>query len=274
MAELYDWAAAPFRASLTHMRAFIAVTVLGLCAIAPADADPEEPYLSAAFVEGRYDDAARTAAATPTADTHAFAARALLAKAMCGDGQPPADLLSKARAHAEASLSLDPHHIEGRLQLAIARSLIARPLGTRASLDAGHGGAIRDLTRSVLADDPGNAYAHGMMAVWHIEVIRRGGRIGAAIMGADIDTARNHYREAVAAKPDDASIHWQYARALAALNPKRFKADITTALDAARDTTHETALEATMAKRAETLARLMAAGDDRVTKAAAADDML
>lgn len=211
-----------------------------------------------AFHEGRYDEAATRAARVETADARAFAARALLAKAVCGEGEPPATLLLRARAMAAEAVALEPGHAEGRLQLAIARSLIARALPARRAMAEGR--EARALAEAVLRDTPGNAYAHGFLAIWHLEVIRRGGGLGAAWMGADLVEARSHYRLAVAARPGDAAIHWQYARALAAIDPERFSAEIAEALAAARRAPLEGDVETVMAMRADRLASLMEGG--------------
>lgn len=244
------------------------VLLLSIAIGQPAIADDLGASLHMAFHEGRYEQAADQATNLETATAQAFAARALLAKAVCGEGEPPMGLLKMARTHAEAAVSMDPAHPEGRLQLAIATSLMARPLPARQAM--GEGRNARALAEAVLADDPGNAYAHGFLAVWHLEVYRRGGRIGAALMDADLDHARGHYRRAIEARPGDASIHWQYARALAALNPKRFRDEIETALNAARAAPVEGNVEAVMAGRAERLSEVLATEDRRTVAAFAA----
>ncbi len=235
---------------------------------APAFADDRDDAMHLAFHEGRYDEAARTATRFKTADARAFAARALLAKAVCGDAPPPEELLAAAREQAEAALALDPRHVEGRLQLAISRSLAARSLPMRRA--SAEGRAARALAEAVLADMPDNPYAHGFLAVWHLEVIRRGGGLGAALMGADLDAARTHYARATALRPGDAAIHWQYARALAAIDPRRFAADIEAALDAAQRAPTEGRVEEVMAARAGRLAAVFADRNDRAAAALAA----
>ena len=246
------------------------IALLALTVAPAGNAETSIHAMQVAFHEGRYEEAAQTAASASTADAYALAARALLAKGMCGPGQPPADLLELATTHAQAALEIDPAHLEGRLQLAISRSLTARPLSTRQALRTGYAKDAKKLAESVLADDPDNAYAHGFLAVWHVEVIRRGGSIGAAMMDADIDDARDHYAKAIASMPGDASIHWQFARALAATNVRRFRSEIETALIAAESAPIETPLERVMASRAARLAALMQTQSTRAVQAEAA----
>ena len=72
-------------------------------------------------------------------------------------------------------------------------------------------------------------------------------------MGASVRKARRHYSAAIQSAPDDASIHWQYARALTALNAKRYREEITSSLDAALGCQTETQLEDVMQRRAKAL---------------------
>ncbi len=226
-----------------------------LIATSPAAAADEGPNMLA-FTEGRYTQAAleATEQVPESPDALAFAARCYLAQAMSADNFiPPQDAVVRAEALARQALETDPDHIEGRLQLAIALSLRARPLTTRQAMKAGYGGDAKDLAKAVLEDDPTNQYAHGFLAIWNIEVVRRGGSIGSSVLGASVKKARRHYESAVAQDNDDASTYWQYARALTALNAKKYRAEIDLALDAAVTSSTDSELERVMQARAQTL---------------------
>lgn len=210
---------------------------------APASADPIEQ----AFASGRFLQSAEMAQRAGGADNFARAARAMLADAII-EGEPTESRLNEAEALARQALSLDPDHVEGRLQLAITLSLKARQMSTREALDSGYGGTSRDLVKDVLKADPDNVYAQGFMAVWNIEVVRRGGGLGAAFMGASVQKARAHYTRAIETGEADPSLHWQYARALAALNARKYEDEIATCLD-----------RAITAKADDTLTRIMQA---------------
>ena len=222
-----------------------------LWAAMPAAADFRAA--SEAFRAGKYDAAFAQAGAELTADSHAFRARTLLAKAMCGENDPPRALVDQALAEAEAALALDPAHLEGRLQKAISLSLILRPMSVSEARKTGYGELFKALAEGVLQADPANHYAHGFLAVWHVEVERRGGMIGAAIMGASLKSARRHYDEAVRLAPDDIGLRWQWARALAALDAKKHFAEIEEALEAAVATAPATDLDRVMKGRAARL---------------------
>ncbi len=207
-----------------------------------------------AFTEGRYSDAVSLAAESGAPDDLAFAARCLLADAMSTpDHIPPQAIVEQAETLARQALEVESSHIEGRLQLAIALSLRARPLTTRQAMNAGYGSDAKKLATAVLEDDPTNAYAHGFLAVWNIEVVRRGGSFGSSILGASVKKARRHYHAAIAADHDDASTHWQYAKALTALNAKKYRDEIDAALEAALSANTDSTLEGVMQARAEEL---------------------
>ncbi len=247
-------------AKLPHMRCLFTLFLL----LTPA-AFADQAAQLVAFTEGRYDEAVTLAEAEPSADNLAFAARSLLAEAMSAPDQvPPQTLALQAEAFARRAIAADAGHVEGRLQLAIALSLRARPLSDRAARRSGFGSEAKTLAEAVLKDDPANAYAHGFMAVWNIEVVRRGGGLGAAIMGASVRQGKRHYTHAIATNADDASTHWQYARALTALNARKYRRDIDTALAAAMAAHPGSALERTMQARA---AKLKTALDTQSHKA-------
>lgn len=207
----------------------------------------------AAFRAGRYDLALVEAAALATADSDAFRARTILAKAMCADREPDTGLIHDALAAAEAALRKDADHEEGRLQKAIALSLLTRPMSLSEANESGYGPKAKALAEGVLADDPANHYALGFLAVWHVEVHRRGGNLGAAVMGASLKSARKYYAEAVRLAPEDAGLRWQWARALAAFDAKKYRAEIEAELDAALAIDPSTALDRVMQDRAEAL---------------------
>jgi tetratricopeptide (TPR) repeat protein len=212
---------------------------------------------NAAFRAGQYDLALSEAAAQPSADADALRARALLARAMCAANEPDSRVIRQALAAAEAALAKDSAHEEGRLQKAIALSLLTRPMSLGKARESGYGPEARKLAESVLEDDPDNHYALGFLAVWHVEVHRRGGTIGAAVMGASLKQAREYYEDAVQLAPEDAGLRWQWARALAAYDAKKYRAEIEAELEAAMAIDPQTDLDRVMQARAGTLLELV-----------------
>lgn len=226
------------------------VAALTLVLGGPASARPTSPELAGDFARGEYLAAALGAEAAGGADDLAFAARALLAHCMTGSGEPDAATLDRASEDAQAALRLDPLHEEARLQLAIALSLKSRGMDALSAWAAGYGERGRRLAEDVLRSDPGSFYAHGFLAVWNIEVERAGGSMGAWAMGASIEKAREHYATAAKLAGDDVGIHWQYARALAALDLARFSSEVRAALDRAISARADDHVEDVMQQRA------------------------
>jgi hypothetical protein len=208
---------------------------------------------NAAFRAGHYDLALQEVARERSADAHALRARVILAKVMCAGREPDLDALEQALAAAEAALKLDAGHAEGRLQKAIALALLTRPMGLSEANESGYGPKARSLAQAVLEDEPGNHYALGFLAVWHVEVHRRGGPLGAAVMGASLKAARANYAEAVRLAPQDAALRWQWARALAAYDARTFRAEIEAELEAALAIDPQTELDRVMQGRAAEL---------------------
>lgn len=208
---------------------------------------------NAAFQAGQYDLALEEAAGERSADAHALRARAILAKVMCSASEPDIAALRQALAAADAALELDAGHGEGRLQKAIALSLLTRPMSLSQANESGYGPKARLLAEAVLEDDPANHYAFGFLAVWHVEVHRRGGTLGAGVMGASLKTARKSYAQAVRLAPEDASLRWQWARALAALDARKYRTQIMAELEAALAIGPSTQLDRVMQSRAERL---------------------
>lgn len=219
----------------------------------PASADRAEE----AFSAGHFREAAQIAEAEGGADNLARAARALLADTVVS-GRLDKRKVEESAGLAKQALAIDPDNIEGRLQLAIALSLLARDMSRGEAMDSGYASTARDLVESVLEDEPDNAYAHGFMAVWNVEVVRRGGSIGSAFMGASMRKARQHYRQALAHGEDDPSFEWQYARALAAHNARRYRDEIEACLRRAAGAVPQTALAGAMQDRANSFSAYMA----------------
>lgn len=240
--------------------------VLGAAVLAgPAVAHPTSAELAGRFARGDYMEAARQAEEAAGADDLAFAARSLLAYCMTGTREPDAAIVDRASKDAEAALKIDPGHEEGRLQLAIALSLKSRAMDVLEAWSAGYGDKGRKLATDVLKADPGNFYAHGFLAVWNIEVRRRGGPLGAAFMGASLKEGRKHYEEAVRLAPDDVGIHWQYGRALAALDVREYAPEAIRVLERAVAANAADHVERVMQGRAVELLRALQ-GDRKVAQ--------
>lgn len=246
------WAGEEICATFDRMKHLLAAMLL----LAPV-AFAQDASQIADYNLGKYEQAAAISGIEQTPDLLAFKARAMLASGICGNGQPSAELLVKAEKFARAALARDANHVEAQLQLAITLSLKARPLSNRAAMKTGYGEDARELALKALSTEPSNPYANGFLAVWHIEVVRRGGPIGSRVMGASVKKARKYYEIAEASASGDAALHWQYARALAALNSKKYRKEIASTLAKATSATVDNHVEKTMAERANKLQQML-----------------
>jgi hypothetical protein len=244
-----------------------ALILLGILLAAPVGAAQSAGAL-AAYGAGDYQSAI-AATRADCADTSAFLARARLASLVEKGSIPATKALAAARADAETALGFDPDHIEGRVQLAISTSLMTLHMSDYDIWSSGYGTAPRELMEALLKDAPEEYHAHGFLSVWHIEVLRRGGSAGAFWFKASLKAARQHYRDAQIKGSDDPGLHWQYARALAALDAKKHETEIRAALKQAQAGTALTQLDHTLIGRAAKLEAILDRDGPAAAEAAA-----
>lgn len=243
--------------ALKRVGAALSVLTIALSWISPAFPHPTSAALAERYARGEYLEAAALAEEAAGADDLAFAARALLAHCMTRSARPDTGIVERAVRDAERALRVDPGHEEARLQLAIALSLKSRDMDVMAAWSAGYGEKGKRLAEEVLRADPRNFYAHGFLAVWNLEVARRGGGLGAWMLGASRESGRDHYNTARALAPDDIGVHWQYARALAALDLKGRAEEVRAALDRALAAAASDHVERVMQARAQQLSNAL-----------------
>ena len=107
-----------------------------------------------------------------TADGYALAAQATLVAAIYQvPGRPDETLLRQAAVDARAALTLDPDDVQALLRLAVALGYIdeSHPIDAHLNGTAHEGKALLD---RALALAPDNAWAHGMLGVWHLRIVK------------------------------------------------------------------------------------------------------
>lgn len=204
-----------------------------------------------AYEHGRFKEAYELAAAEKmTADGLAFQARSILAECIYVGGEPQTERLKQAESLALQALQLEPDHIEGRLQLAIALSMQTRTMSLNEIDRSGYGTLSRELAEGILEEDPDNPWVNGFLSVWHVEARRVAGAFLSGMIGASVKKSETHYEAAMAADPTNLTLKWQYIRALMALNPKRYFDEIETGLGDIAEMTSKDALEEVLKARA------------------------
>lgn len=224
----------------------------------------DEPAGAALFIEGRFAEAGVAAGADLTsADAQAMAARAYAAAAMLAEtGAAGSAWAAEARRHAEAALAIDPENVEGRLQLAVSLWLESRRQGGFEAYRNGLPQQGRALIESALANAPDDAWARAMMGAWHFEALRRGGRLAARLLQADLDQGRTAFAEAMSLDPADAAIPAHLGLAYLSLGVDRHAEEARAALSRALSISPRDAFEAAMQDRAREALTLLERGDE------------
>lgn len=239
-----------------------AATLILMTAPFPLKAElPEAARL--AYEHGDFRKAAENAAGAGTAQSLAYAARAVLAEAELNT--PPeerAALIEEAVAYARAAVAMDEGLIEARLQLVAALGVQSRFHEGFDAHFAGLPAETRDHLDYILEREPDNALAHALYGCWHLIVRRKGGTFGSAIYGASVEKGVDYLERAMELDPDDALITYQYALQLAALRDEAHDARIETALARLRKMEADDAAETLVLARAADLELAMASGEE------------
>ena len=213
--------------------------------VLPVSALADEAAAEAAYRDGQWERAAYEAQRLETADGYAFAAGALLARLMVEDaGAEREALAERAIDLAEYALQLDEDHLEARLRLAAALGFRGRYMsGWRAYLTRLPQRG-RNLLEEVVARQPDNAWALGMLGAWHLEVARRGGARGLRALDASVEAGMGYYSQAIALDPQSPAPRYFEALGLAALDEPAYDRRIRELVETGRQLPSRDAFEA------------------------------
>ena len=240
------------------MRYLLAAIGTALCTLCAAHAGPvPTPSAAMAYASGQFMEAAETAGRSANAGDRALAARALLAECILTQSQRP-DLVDAAATHARAALKADPDSVEARLQLAMAIGLKGRAASASEALRNGYASEGKRLIDEALARAPHEPWAWALLGGWNLEVVRRGGRLGARLYGASTAKGIAAFERARALAPDDPVIALHQAAALLGVDPVRFGDQARVALTAAAAAPADNVFERRMQDEARHLSALMA----------------
>jgi len=222
---------------------FLAAPLVALTIVASAWADPPGDAVQL-YVSGNYIAAADAVARDNDAATLAFASQALMAACVTTrDRSQISGWLDRAEQSAREALQRDPNSVDARMQLALVYGVRGRRANLADAVAHNYAPRGKRMIEEVLALDPNNARAHALLGAWHLEVIRRGGRAGAAAYGARLETGLREFNRARALAPSDPMIALHYAVALIQLNPDRYGPQAAALLDATAASTPRDAFE-------------------------------
>ena len=225
--------------------------------------------ISALYVRGDYEQAARLGEASHTAPGLAMAARAVLAEEVLGD-VPCLLCLQRAEKLSREAIAADPHFALAQVWLAVALGYESRILGPiRARLKDTPNQSKAALLLACQAE-PGNAFAISALGGWNIEVVRAGGSFLARhIYGATETEGLSLFDQAVKADPKNVAVHYQIALSLAGFDAGKYRARIAAEFQSALSGTPNTEYEKKIQGRAGELLGLLGQGavfDKRVRK--------
>jgi hypothetical protein len=212
-------------------RALLALTLLA----SPGAAAPRRGDLAQAhalYDRGVMLKAAELARGFGTADGYALAARATLVAAIYQmRNGPDRGLLRRAADDARAALALDAGHVQAHLRLAVALGYLAEADPVNAHV-AGTARESKALLDRALALAPDSAWAHAMLGVWHLRVVKHAGSLLAeSLYGASLEQGRARCEEAASLAPEVLALRFGCAIALLEASPRRYTQDALEILD-------------------------------------------
>jgi hypothetical protein len=243
-------------------------------ASASARADPPRAALNL-FADGRYVAAAEIAQRqTRSAEALAFSARSLIAACVTHSGcEDLTSMLAQAERGARDALALDAGSVDARLQLAAISGIRGRRASLTQAFAGGYAPRGKRLIDEALRIAPDNAEAQALLGVWHLEVLRRGGALGAIIYGANLNLGLAAFDRARALAPDNPVIALHYAVALLLLDAPRYRARVTQMLIAIQTMRPRDALERHACELAGRVRQVLETGGPRAAAGMAGEAM-
>lgn len=202
---------------MTRLLAVIGLLAL-CCGFRGADGLAEAEAL---YADGAFARAATVGRALDTAEGYALAARAMLVEGsyVAAAEEKPA-VFEQAARDARDALDRDPRHVDAHLQLAVALGHIAERKDPVTAHMQGYAQRGRSLLDAALDLDPGYPWTHGLLGVWHLQVVRYAGpALAEELYGASESDGLEHCAEADRGAPDELVLRFGCAVSLLNLDP-------------------------------------------------------
>lgn len=188
----------------------------------------------ALYARGEMAEAAALAASLGQPDALSLAAKATLIEAIY---QAPADakpgLLDDAADYARAALEIDPDHVDALLDLALALGHKADLVGPITAHLDGYATDGKALLDRALALDPDSAWAHGLLGIWHLQVVRHASDgLAGELFGASRAAGLEHCATAETLGPREVALRYGCVMSMLELDPERYQAQGVQALEA------------------------------------------
>ena len=189
-----------------------------------AGADPVHEA-RAAYVEGRFVDAARIGESLGTSRGLALAAESLTIHAhFIAPKDEKETLFQRAAELARQAVRADPGNAEAHLQLAGAIGRHAQAIGSIEAASRGYAEKIREATETALQLNPEMAAAHLSLGLWHAEIVGAVGSFLAYVTyGARARDAVASLERALELAPDSKAASLESALGLLALDENKYR---------------------------------------------------
>ncbi len=229
------------------------VAILSFLVAWPGGADPLRRAQDL-YDAGDFLTAARVSGETETPEGYALAAASLAAHARFNASPSNARLLLEhALEMAEMAAEQDGDNPDILVQYARVMGRYAQLIGAGRAASEGYGSRIKEALDTARRLDPANPAVELLLATWHMEVVTRGGLLGALAFGASRKMALRHYREAANLDPQSVIVLYEYGRGLLELDKARYLADATRLLKVALSLPAKTAFD----RKTQEYARLL-----------------
>ncbi|BDP41963.1 hypothetical protein DAETH_19320 [Deinococcus aetherius] len=187
-----------------------ALVTLALTAAATAGAQSQQAA-QALFDEGKWQEAASSAAALNTGAGFALAAEATTAGAALSPDNQKKALFEKAQGYARQAIALDKNNADAYFELARAEGRLAQYSGILNSLNLA--GDMRKNLDQALKLKPNMAGAYVALGLWHANLVAKG-RAATFVTGARANQITPNFEKAIALEPGVAVHRIEYANAL------------------------------------------------------------
>lgn len=176
------------------------------------------------YHQGRFEEAADLGRAAGSADGHALAAKATLVKAAhLAPEDERTELFGRAAGDARNALARDPDHVDAHLQLAIALGYIGKQHGPITAHRDGYAREAKEHIDRAMGLAPDHAWTHGVLGIWHLQVVRHGGSaLAEDLYAASTEKGRDHCARAKALAPGELALRYGCALSLLELDAEAF----------------------------------------------------
>ncbi len=239
--------------TLAIARKIAPIAILSFLVAWPGGADPLRRAKDL-YDAGDFLTASQISGETETPEGYTLAAASLAAHARFNASPPNARLLLEhALEMAEMAVGQDGDNPDTLVQYARVMGWYAEIIETGRVASEGYGSRIKETLDTARRLDPANPTVELLLATWHMEIVTRGGFLGALAFGASRKMALHHYREAANLDPQSVNVLYEYGRGLLNLDKVHYLADATRLLKVALSLPAKTAFDRKTQERARLL---------------------